>query len=62
MRNNATPDDRNNNLGFRLVNSPRFRQTAGVYELRPRAQGVDHLAFSRSGPRPDKYNRDRRGW
>ena len=44
-RNNDTPSNRNDNLGFRCLSSG-HRQEGGGHGFRPRAQGHDHA------PRP----------
>lgn len=49
-RNNNTPDNRNNNLGFRLL-STRHCQRDAVYESRPRATGhVQAVILRRASP------------
>ncbi len=50
-RNANPPGNRNDNLGFRLVSTGRFRQRSCVYGPGPRAQALSRRS-SRAGRRP----------
>ncbi len=61
-RNNfRRPDNRNDNLGFRLL-STRCMPEGRVYGCGSRAQGFVQVMFPRRPLRPDKYKQDGGVW
>lgn len=56
-RDRNTPDNRDNNVGFRLLNSPPLWPDGRRPRIAPLRTGVDPYPSSRSGQCPDKEGR-----